>query len=137
MSTQTPTKGSSAEAEDFTLEYPYTTFEGEDRIAIVTSDAIKATAVWSVYDIPAKPGSTVGWLVERLDAHDEKLDAAIGLARSYQESQVAFHSQQRGGHSSPDPLPHPTEIPLKEIRRHAGHARRAVARITEPEAIAA
>jgi hypothetical protein len=137
MSTRPTSKRSSGSPEAFILEYPYTTFDGEDRIAVVTVDAVKVTAVWSVYDIPAKRGGTVGWLVERLDAHDEKLDAAIGLARAYQESQGAFHSNERGSHSCPDPLPNPTVIPIKEIRKDAALARRVVAAMTEPEALAA
>jgi hypothetical protein len=137
MSRRRTSKRSPAEPEDFTLEYPYTTFEGEQRSTVVAVDAIKVTGVWSVYDMPAGRGGTVGWLVERLDAHDEKLDAAIGVARTYTESQVAFHANERGGHSSPDPLPNPTEIPLKEIRKHAALARRIVAAMSEPEAVAA
>jgi hypothetical protein len=125
------------EPEEFTLEYPYTTFEGERRSAVVAVDAIKETGVWSVYDMPARRGATVGWLVERLAGHDEKLDAAIGLARTYSESQVAFHSNERGGHSSPDPLPKPTEIPIKELRKHVALAKRLVAAMNAPEAVAA
>jgi hypothetical protein len=137
MSARPKSKRATDDLEEFTLEYPYTTFEGERRSAVVAVDAIKDTGVWSVYDMPAGRGAAVGWLVERLAGYDEKLDAAIGLARTYCESQVAFHSNERGGHSSPDPLPNPAEIPIKEIRKHVALAKRLVAAMNEPQAVAA
>ena len=120
-----------------TLEYPYTTFEGEDRKVLVAVDAIEETGVWSVYDMPAGRGAKVGWLVERLAAHDEKLDEAVFLAVSYHADQVAYQAGERGEQVSPDPLPKPTEIPAGEIRKHAALARRLAAAVHRPPAVAA
>jgi hypothetical protein len=124
------------QADELVLEFHYATFEKERRKVLVAADAIEATQVWSVYDVPAARGATVGWIVERLDAHDEKLDAAIGVARSYCESQAAFHKAD-GEFRLGDPMPNPTEVPIAEIRKNAAFARRLAATAAEPTAIAA
>jgi hypothetical protein len=115
------------------LEYHYRTFEGEDRTVLVGVDSIEMTGVWSVYDVPADGKHTHGWLVERLDGHDDKLGAATFLAAEYAADQQRFHDSERGEQSIPDPLPRPVVdedghrqpvmVPLGEIRKHATFAR--------------
>ncbi len=119
------------------LAYPYTTLAGDCRIVLVAVDAIEMTGVWSVYDVPAERGAQVGWLIQRLDAHDEKLDAAVSLAVAYHADQVAFHAGERSEHPCPDPLSKPTEVPAGEIRKHAELAERLIADLYEPTAVAA
>jgi hypothetical protein len=104
---------------------------------LVVVDAIEMTGVWSVYDVPVERGAQAGWLVQRLDAHDEKLDAAVSLAVTYHADQVAFHAGERSEHPCPDPLPKPTEVPVWEIRKHAELAERLLAAQYEPTAVAA
>jgi hypothetical protein len=138
MSARTkPTPAAAGQSETRTLEYPYTTFEGEHRKVLVAVDAIEETGVWSVYDMPAGRDAKVGWLVERLAAHDEKLDEAVFLAVAYHADQVAYQAGERGEQVSPDPLPKPTETPAGEIRKHAALARRLAAALQEPTAVAA
>jgi hypothetical protein len=126
----------SVEADELALAFGYTTFEKVRRKVLVAADAIKETQVWSVYDVPVARGATVGWLVERLDAHDEKLDAAIGVARAYCESQALFHRAD-GEFRLGDPLPDPTEVPIAAIRKDAAFAKRLAATPAQPTAIAA
>jgi hypothetical protein len=129
MSPYTPTSGQGEP-----LEYHYSTFEGESRKVLVGVDAIDMTGAWSVYDVPATAGNhTHGWLVERLDGHDDKLGEATFLAAEYAADQQRFHDSERGEQSIPNPLPRPTvdsdghrqpvTLPLAEIRQHAALAR--------------
>jgi hypothetical protein len=129
MSTYKPTSGRGEP-----LEYHYSTFEGEARKALVGVDSIDMTNAWSVYDVPAAAGNhTHGWLVERLDGHDDKLGEATFLAAEYAADQQRFHDSERGEQSIPDPLPRPVvdsdghrqpvTVPLGEIRKHAALAR--------------
>jgi hypothetical protein len=137
MSTRPTSTTASGVPDAPTLAYPYSTWDGERRSVLVTVDAIEQTGVWSVYDVPVARGAKVGWLVERLDAPDEKLDAAVSLAVAYHADQVAFHSGERGEQSSPDPLPKPAEVPAREIHKHAELAQRLIAAVYEPTALAA
>lgn len=127
------------------LEYHYSTFEGESRKVIVGVDSIDMTGAWSVYDIPAGGKHTHGWLVERLDGHDDKLGVATFLAAEYAADQQRFHDGERGEQSIPDPLPrplvdrdgrrHPVTVALEEIRKHAKFARQQAS--CDPQPIAA
>ncbi|HEY3830170.1 MAG TPA: hypothetical protein VGL57_13335 [Solirubrobacteraceae bacterium] len=128
MSPYTPTSGQGEP-----LEYHYRTFEGEARKALVGVDSIDMTGAWSVYDVPAAGDHTHGWLVERLDGHDDKLGEATFLAAEYAADQQRFHNNERGEESIPDPLPRPmvdseghrqpVTVPIGEIRQHAALAR--------------
>jgi len=129
------------------LEYTYTTWDRKVRKAVVGVDSIDLTGAWSVYDVPVGNEGTHGWLVERLDAHDDKLPKATGLAREYAADQQRYHDGERGEHSKPDPLTRPivhedgkrrpVEVPVAEIRRHVVLARRQAAAKPDPQATAA
>ena len=106
------------------LAYQYTTWEKQRRRVLVGLDAIAHTGVWSVYDVPSGSDAGPGWLVERLNGHDEKLDAAAALACDYSSEQQRFHDGERSQQALPDPLPKPTEVPVGRIRKHAARARR-------------
>jgi hypothetical protein len=137
----------STEAGSEPLEYTYTTWDGKTRKAVVGVDAIEETGAWSVYDMPVGGKHTHGWLVDRIDAPDDKLDEATSLARAYAADQQGYHDGERGGHAKPDPLPRPVvdengrhqpvEVPLAEIRKHVALARRQAAGKPDPQAIAA
>ena len=128
MSTYEPTSGHGEP-----LDYHYRTFEGEAREVLVGVDSIDMTGAWSVYDVPAAGEQSDGWLVERLDGHDDKLGEATFLAAEYAADQQRFHDSERGEHSIPDPLPRPmvdsdgnrqpVTLALSEIREHAALAR--------------
>lgn len=133
---QPPMPAPVEEPEPLVVEYPYTTSAGEQRKVLVAADAIENTYAWSVYDVPSRRGAKFGWFVERLDAHDDKLDAAIGVARAYQESQIAFHTAG-GDFCPPDPMPKPTEVPIGQIRKDAALAKRFAATAAQPTAVAA
>ncbi len=111
-------------AEPPPLEFTYRTFEKERRRVLVGVDAIDHTGVWSVYDVPVGSSHTVGWLVQRLDGYDEKLDAASALAADYAGEQQRFHQGERSEQALADPLPRPEAIPLADIRKHTRLARR-------------
>jgi hypothetical protein len=112
------------------LEYRYLTWEKERRKVLVAVDAIEHTGTWSVYDMPVARGAEMGWLVERLAGHDDKLDQAAALARDYHGEQQRYHAGERSEHALADPLPRPVETPAGEIRKHATLARK-VARKAE------
>jgi hypothetical protein len=124
------------------LEYSYTTFDGQRRRVLVGVDSIDMTSAWSVYDVPVGGKHTHGWLVERLDGHDDKLLEATSLAKEYAADQQRFHDEDRGEQAKPDPLSrpiidadgkrHPVEVPLTEIRSHAALACRQAAAEREP-----
>ncbi len=126
------------------LEYQYTTFEGEPRKVVVGVDSIDMTGAWSVYDVTAAGTPVEGWLVERLDGHDDKLGEATFLAGEYAADQQRFHESERGEQPIPDPLPRPivgangrrqpVTVPIAEIREHAGYARQQAAPDVEPVA---
>jgi len=140
MSTYQPTSGQGEP-----LEYHYRTFEGESRKVLVGVDAIELTGVWSVYDVPAAGRHIDGWLIERLDGHDDKLGEATFLAAEYAADQQRYHDSQRGEQSIADPLPRPivdsdgqrqpVTVALAEIRKHAALARRQA--VSEPRPLAA
>jgi hypothetical protein len=130
MSTQQ--KSTTQASELPALEYTYTTWEKTRRRVLVGVDAIEHTGVWSVYDIPAGPGHEVGWLVQRLDGHDEKLDAAAALAGEYSRDQQRYHDGERSEHALADPLPRPVDVPLDEIRKHTALARRLARQAAPP-----
>ena len=127
MSTYKPTSGQGEP-----LEYDYRTFEGESRKVLVGVDSIDMTGAWSVYDVPVDGKHTHGWLVERLDGHDDKLGEATFLAAEYAADQQRFHDGERGEHAKAEPLTrpvgedghrHPVLVPLVEIRKHVKFAR--------------
>jgi len=142
------TKPNSQQAADSEpLEYTYTTWDGEARKVQVAVDSIDLTGAWSVYDVPVGGQHTHGWLVERLDGHDDKLPKATGLAREYAADQQRFHDGERGDQAKADPLSrpivdeqgkrHPVEAPLAEIRKHVVLARLQAASKSDPQPIAA
>ena len=120
------------------LEYRYLTWEKERRKVLVAVDGIEHTGVWSVYDMPVARGTEIGWLVERLAGHDDKLDQAAALARDYHGEQKRYHAGERSEHALADPLPRPVETPADAIGKHAALARRvALAAQPRPTALAA
>jgi hypothetical protein len=137
MSPYKPVSGAGA-----ALEYGYTTFEGEVRTVVVGVDS--ATSAWSVYDVSACGEPVEGWLIERLDGHDDKLDEATFLAAEYAADQQRFHDSERGEQPVPDPLPRPIvgadehrqprTVPIAEIREHARYARQQAVPDAEPVA---
>jgi hypothetical protein len=135
VSTYKPTSGHGEP-----LEYPYRTFEGEARKAIVGVDQVDMT--WLVYDVPAAGKPAHGWLVERLDGHDDKLGEATFLAAEYAADQQRFHDSERGEQPKPDPLwrpvvdedgnRQPVMVAIGEIHEHTGLARQLAAPDEQP-----
>jgi hypothetical protein len=120
-------------------------FEGQRRQVLVGVDSIEMTGVWSVYDVPLGGKHTHGWLVQRLDGHDDKLLEAAALARAYAADQEHLHDVLAQLLAKANPLPrpivdesgkrHPVEVRLAEIRKDAELARRQAT--PDPQPIAA
>ncbi len=135
-----PYKPVSGEGE--ALEYQYVTFEGEPRTVLVGVDSIDMTGAWSVYDVPARGKPVAGWLIERLNGHDDKLGEAAFLASQYAADQQRFHNNERSEQPVPDPLPRPlldgdgrrqpVTVPTAEIRKHARYAQQQAVGGAEP-----
>ena len=120
MTSQPKQEAGQPQASEDGLVVSYKTRSGRRREALI---AVDTNGVWVVYDIPA--GNTTvksGLLVDRLLGDQEKLDKAHALAVDYAACQTAFAQGRREEHPNPDPLPKPTRVPIRTIRRHAARA---------------